>query len=180
MIIVDEQNRVFSLHTKSTTYQMKADRHRVLLHTYYGPRAEGDLSYLIRYADRGCSPNPDEAGLDRTYSLDTLPQEYSACGVGDFRLPSIEFELPSGSHSSSLRYTGYELREGKYGLDGLPAFWGAAEDAQTLVLFLEDAAAQVGVELSYGVFEQYDLITRAVRVVNRGGEPVRLLQCASL
>jgi alpha-galactosidase len=159
---------------------MKADRHNVLLHTYYGPRADGDLSYLIRYADRACAPNPDEAGLDRTYSLDTLPQEYSSCGVGDFRLPSIEFELPSGSHSASLRYTGYELREGKYGLDGLPAFRGTAEDAQTLVLFLEDAAAQVCVELYYGVFERYDLITRAVRVVNQSSAPVHLLQCASM
>ena len=173
MIAVDKQNRVFSLHTQGTTYQMKADRHNVLLHTYYGPRADGDLSYLIRYADRACAPNPDEAGLDRTYSLDTLPQEYSSCGVGDFRLPSIEFELPSGSHSASLRYTGYEL-------DGLPAFRGTAEDAQTLVLFLEDAAAQVCVELYYGVFERYDLITRAVRVVNQSSAPVHLLQCASM
>ncbi len=181
MIVLDQANNVFTLHTRNTTYQMKADRHRVLLHTYYGPRVgDGDLSYLVRYADRACAPNPDEAGLDRTYSLDTLPQEYSTCGVGDFRLPSIELELPNGSLSSDLRYTGHELREGKYALEGLPAFRGADQDAQTLVLFLEDAAAQVRVELYYGVLEQYDLITRAVRVVNRGGQTVRLRQCASL
>ena len=34
-------------------------------------------------------------GADRTYSLDVMPQEYSPCGVGDFRLPSIELELPT-------------------------------------------------------------------------------------
>ena len=180
MISVDQQSRVFTLHTQNTTYQMKADQHRVLAHTYYGPRVCGDLSYLIRYADRACAPNPDEAGLDRTYSLDTIPQEYSTCGVGDFRLPSIELELPSGSRSASLRYRGFQLRDGKYALEGLPAFRGASGDAQTLVLFLEDASAQVTVELYYGVFEQYDLITRAVRVVNEGGQPVRLHQCASV
>ncbi|NBI09911.1 alpha-galactosidase [Colidextribacter sp. OB.20] len=181
MIVLDQENRVFTLHTQNTTYQMKADRHNVLLHTYYGPRlAGGDLSYLIRYADRACAPNPAEAGLDRTYSLDTLPQEYSTCGVGDFRLPSLELELPGGSCSADLRYVRCELRGGKYALEGLPAFHGSRADAETLVITLEDAAAQAEVELYYGVFEGYDLITRAVRVVNRGGQALRLRRCDSL
>ena len=111
MIVYDKEGRVFTLHTRNTSYQMKADRHNVLLHTYYGPRiAGGDLSCLIRYMDRGCAPNPPEAGEDRTYSLDTIPQEYSSCGVGDFRLPSVELELPNGSRSASLRYAGFERR----------------------------------------------------------------------
>ena len=181
MIVLDKENRVFTLHTQNTTYQMKADRYHVLTHTYYGPRvAGGDLSYLVRYADRACAPNPVEAGPDRTYSLNTIPQEYSTCGMGDYRLPSLELELPCGSCSADLRYTGCELRQGKYALEGLPAFRGTDRDAETLVLFLEDTAAQVRVELYYGVFPEYDLITRAVRVVNQGTEAVRLRQCASL
>ena len=61
MIVLDQENKVFTLHTKNTTYQMKADASRVLLHTYYGPRVRGgDLSRLIRYADRGFSPNRSE------------------------------------------------------------------------------------------------------------------------
>lgn len=181
MIEIDCGSRVFTLHTVNTTYQMKADRYNVLLHTYYGPRiGGGDLSYLIQYADRGFSPNPNQACSDRTYSLDTLPQEYSTCGVGDFRLPSIEFERPEdGSLAADLRYAGHELRQGKYALDGLPAFWGG-DEWETLVIFLEDAAAHMSVELYYGVLEKYDLITRAVRVVNRGTEAVKLRQCASL
>ena len=174
------QDQLFTLHTKNTTYQMKADRYRILLHTYYGRRVQADdLSYLIGYADRGASPNPAEAGHDRTYSLDTLPQEYSTCGVGDFRLPSLELELPSGSRSADLRYSGYEVRQGKYALEGLPAFYGG-EEWETLVIFLTDAAAQVTVELYYGVLEAHDLITRAVRVVNHGTADIRLCRCASL
>ena len=76
MIVIDSGNKVFTLQTQNTTYQMKADRYNVRLHTYYGPRVSGgDLSYLIQRADRGFSPNPNEVGEDRTYSLDTLPQE---------------------------------------------------------------------------------------------------------
>ena len=179
MIVHDQQNLLFTLHTRTTTYQMKVDEHRLLLHTYYGPRVrEGDFSRLIRFADRGFSPNPAEAGHCRTYSLDTLPQEYSTCGTGDFRLPSLELELADGSHIADLRYAGFRVEKGKYALEGLPAFFG--QGGETLVVLLEDAVAQVTVELYYGVFEDCDLITRAARVLNRGDRPVELCQAASL
>ena len=141
MIIQDTEKRVFTLQTRSTTYQMKADENGVLLHVYYGPKVHGgDLSRLIRYADRGFSPNPDEAGNNRTYSLDTLPQEYSGSGAGDFRLPSLELELADGSHVADLRYVGAAVQKGKYALTGLPAFFASPEEADTLVITLEDAA----------------------------------------
>ena len=179
MIVLDNENRVFTLHTKNTTYQMKADQHNVLIHTYYGPRVSGsDLSYLVRYMDRGCAPNPPEAGLDRTYSLNTLPQEYSTCGLGDFRLPSIEIEYPDGSRAVDLRLTDWEEEQGKYELDGLPFFHGA--QASTLRLYLEDTTTNLVVELTYGVFEDCDLITRCVEVHNYGAAPIRLCQCASV
>ena len=150
MIVCDKKEGLFTLHTRNTTYQMKADSYRVLLHTYYGARiGGGNLSYLVRYTDRGFSPNPSEVGHNRDYSLDTLPQEYSTCGVGDFRIPSIDLELEDGSRIADLRYTGFEVKKGKYSLEGLPAFFGDEEQAETLVLFLEDTAAQVGVELYY-------------------------------
>ena len=181
MIVFDQENRIFTLHTLNTTYQMKADRYHMLLHTYYGSRIDDcDLSSLIRCEGRSFSPNPDEAGSNRDYSLDVMPQEYSTCGVGDFRLPSIELELPNGSHTADLRYEGFRLEKGKYTLEGLPGFYCAGDEAETLVILLKDFAAQVTVELYYGVFEAVDLITRAVRVVNQGREKVRICRCESL
>ena len=180
MIVLDNEKRIFTLQTRNTTYQMKADRHNILLHTYYGPRLlGGDLSCLIQYADRGFSPNPNEVGDERDYSLDTLPQEYSSCGVGDFRIPSVEFSPEDGSRLADLRYEGFALYRGKYRLEGLPAFWGG-DEWETLVVRMKDDAAKMSVELYYGVLEDRDLITRAVRVVNQGTGPVRLLRCASL
>ncbi len=181
MIVLDKERKLITLHTQNSSYQMKVWDYGVLLHTYYGPRiADGDLSCLLRPWDRGFSPNPNEAGFERGFSLDTFPQEYSTCGVGDFRLPSIELELPSGSRSADLRYVDCEVREGKYALEGLPAFYGGAEDWQTLSVRLTDAAAQVDVELLYGVLEKHDLITRSVRVTNRGAQTVKLCRCMSL
>jgi len=179
MIVLDKEKHVFTLHTQNTTYQMKADENRVLLHTYYGPRVEGgDLSYLIQYADRGFCPNPSQVGQRRDYSLDTLPQEYSTCGVGDFRLSSAQVEQPDGSRLLDLRYESHEIRPGKYVLEGLPAFHG--QGGETLSVLLRDPFSGVEADLLYGVFEEYDLITRTVQIRNRGDRPVRLTQAASL
>ena len=179
MIVYDKQSGTFTLHTCRTTYQMKADSHGVLLHLYYGPRLrDGDLGYLLQYADRGFSPNPSGSGADRVYSLDTLPQEYSTCGVGDYRLSAAEVEQTDGSLLLDLRYTGYGIRPGKYELEGLPAFHG--QGWETLSVILRDPSSGVEVELLYGVCEEDDLITRAARLTNRGSGDVRLCQAMSL
>ena len=86
-VIFDPDGSVFTIHTDHTTYQMQADRLGHLLHLYYGRRSSGRMDYLLTYADRGFSPNPYEAGMDRTYSLDVLPQEFPVQGSGGFRSP---------------------------------------------------------------------------------------------
>ena len=93
-IIFSEAQKTFSLHTAKCTYQMKVSALGYLLHVYYGERIEDqDISDLITHYDRGFSPNPNQAGNDRTISLDVLPQEFSSAGVGDFRISSIEVEI---------------------------------------------------------------------------------------
>ena len=63
------KNNVFTLQTKNSTYQMKADSKGILLHTYYGRKTdETDYSYMISMADRGFSGNIYEAREDRTNS----------------------------------------------------------------------------------------------------------------
>ncbi|WP_294515773.1 alpha-galactosidase [uncultured Intestinimonas sp.] len=180
MIGFDASQRTITLSTRTTSYQMKVDSTGVLLHTYYGPRLRrGDLSRLICPEDRGFSPNPDEVGLDRTWSLDTQPQEYSSSGVGDFRLPSLEVDLADGSHTADFRYVRHTITEGKYALEGLPAFYGEGVAAQTLTVELHDQCSGLTLELLYGVLEEYDMITRSVRVRNDGAAPVRLTRVAS-
>ena len=62
-ITINEEQRLFTLHTKSSTYQMKADQRGTLLHLYYGGRTDdSDHSYLVQYHDVGFSGNPYEAG----------------------------------------------------------------------------------------------------------------------
>ncbi len=170
---------LFTLQTNRTTYQMKVDEWGVLLHLYYGPRLEGDMSYLIRRTDRGFSPALPEAGRDRSYSLDTLPQEFPCADSGDYRIPALELELPDGGTSTHLRVAGWEIRQGKQPLEGLPAF-REGEGVRSLGITLEDRSTGVEVELTYSVYEELDLITRSARVTNRGRGPLKLRRCGSV
>lgn len=173
------ENRLFTLHTAHTTYQMQADRLGVLLHLYYGARISGSLDYLLTYYDRGFSGNPAGAGTDRTYSLDVLPQEYPALGTGDYRSTALAVRNPDGSECCDLRYVSHEIRKGKYALEGLPAVFAGEDEAETLEILLEDAVSHVQVRLLYGVLEAADIITRSARITNGGDGPICVEKAAS-
>ena len=167
-------NRIFTIHTAHSTYQMKVDAYGFLLHLYYGGKISGQMEerlsmdYLLTYYDRGFSGNPAAVGLDRTYSLDALPQEYPSLGTGDFRSSAFALRNEDGSESCDLRYVSHEVRKGKYGLQGLPAVYAKEEEAETLEIVLRDSVSGVEVRLLYGVLEKEDIITRSAVICNGG------------
>ncbi len=169
----EEKNRTISIHTDHTTYQMKADEHNVLLHLYYGPRMDGDASYLLVPADRGFSGQLPESASERTYSLDYLPQEYPCAGTGDYRSPAFAVQNPDGSVACDLRYVRHEILEGKYALPGMPAVYGE-HGCETLAVILRDGVSGVEARLLYGVIPELDIITRAAVITNRGSGEVAL------
>ena len=178
-ILFQEEKRIFTLQTKQTTYQMKVDDFGFLLHLYYGTRVSGDMDYLLTYYDRGFSGNPNDVGNNRTYSMDVLPQEYPTLGTGDYRNSALVLRGHDESECCDLRYAGYEIREGKYELEGLPAVYAGEKEAQTLKIVLEDNVSKVRVQLLYGVLEDEDIITRSVKITNYGTACVVVEKAAS-
>ena len=181
-IIYCEKDRTFTLQTKNTTYQMQVDRYGFLLHLYYGKKTDTCMDYLLTYYDRGFSGNPYDAGEDRTYSMDTLPQEFPCYGNGDFRSTAFAVENADGSMSCDLRYKSHTIRDGKYNLEGLPAVYASEEEAQTLEILMEDPVTGVKVVLLYGVLPAQDIITRSVSVKNESSGKIYLnkIESASL
>ena len=173
------KNHVFTLQTKSSTYQMKEEG-GFLFHNYYGPViGDVDMSYLVCPMDRGFSGQPQEI-VDRRFSLDTRLLEYSAYGTGDYRDYCLHAVYEDGSHVTDLRFVSYEVKEGKYALEGLPAMYQGEEKAETLEITLRDEYKNLEVVLYYGVFEDLDVITRACKIVNQSEEHVRLLRAYSM
>ena len=174
IILFAERDRTFTLHTKDTTYQMKVDRYGFLLHLYYGRKTGGCMDYLLSCADRGFSGNPYDAGMDRTYSMDVLPQELPCQGTGDYRSPAVIIKNPDGSCGCDFRYKDHQIINGKYDLPGLPAVYASEEEAQTLKIRMEDPATGVRITLLYGVVPEQDIITRSAVIENPGDKKIWL------
>ncbi len=174
-----QENHLFTLNTTHTTYQMKVDSLGFLLHLYYGARVSGSMEYLLTYYDRGFSGNPADAGNDRTYSLDALPQEYPQAGAGDYRSAALVIRNADGSEYCDLRYVSHEIKRGKYALEGLPAVYAADDEAETLEITLEDSAGGVQVRLWYGVLEADDIITRSAVIKNVSSGQIYVEKAAS-
>lgn len=175
----DEGKQTFTLDTFNTTYQMQVDRYGFLLHLYYGKTVKGSVDYLLTYLDRGFSGNPYDAGKDRTYSMDVLPQEFPCHGTGDYRGTAFAMQEESGAYACDFRYKRHEVRKGKYGLPGLPAVYAEEKEADTLEIILEDNVTRIQAHLLYGVLPGHDIITRSVRIENAGEQKVSLLKVQS-
>ncbi len=172
-IIINEEKNLFTLQTNSTSYQMKVDDYGLLLHTYYGKKIpDFDMSYNLNDYYLSFSPYDAIGEGWKPHSVDILPQEISTFGNGDFRESAINLRQADGSLGLELRYHSFKTEKGKYSLEGLPAFYG--DNAETLIITLKDKVYDVYVHLYYGVFEEYDLITRAVKIENKTNSSVQL------
>lgn len=180
-IIYNDETKVFSLRTKNSMYQMQVRDFNTLVHLYYGADiGDTEAAYRIICLDRGFSGNPYEAGEDRTFSLDVLPQEYSGYGNGDYRINALEALHEDGSDAVQLCYESHRMTKGKYSLNGLPCMFGNEDEAETLEITLCDKISNLKVHLLYGVFYELDVFTRAVRIENLGERRVTIRRAMSM
>lgn len=176
----DSEARIFVLETAHTSYHMKVDALGHLLHLYYGKTiGTGDLMQLYPRTDRGFSPDYYAYRTHRGVSPDLLPQEYTGCNVGDFRLSCLTVADSRGAFGADFTYVSHTVEAGKYQLTGLPCAHAEENDAETLIVRMQDEATGLTLELLYGVFAQQDVITRAARLTNHGDTPLRLDKAAS-
>ncbi|SFG42983.1 alpha-galactosidase [Oribacterium sp. WCC10] len=180
-ITYDESKKIFTLTTNNSEYQMKVDDIGLLLHTYYGKPVYGtDMSYQIVPVDRGFSGNLYEYRMDRGRSIDTLPQEFSGCGMGDYRISSVAVKAKNGSRTCDFRYKSHSIKEGKPSIPGLPSVRPCDDEVSTLVITLEDRLTGLEAELFYSVFMDKDIITRHTRFVNASDNGMILEKAASM
>lgn len=181
-IIYNESSKTITLHTKNSSYQMKIGNLDYLLHLYYGPTIwDADLNYQVMQYDRGFSGNPYESRNARTFSLDAQPQEFTTQQQGDFRTTSIEVVNSDGSYSFHGKTVDVQISKGKYQLETLPCVFSTENDTvDTVEVTLEDSVSQVQVILLYSVFEEADIITRAVKVKNAGTASIHLKKIMSV
>ena len=174
-----EEEKIFKLDTRNTTYVIAVvDDEQFLGHVYYGKKLkEVHLDGLLRIHENPFVPSKNNR--DRVSFLDSFPMEYPAHGLGDYRESCINIRTEKGNVGLALSYVSHKITEGKDGLEGLPASFGKAGECETLEILCEDKVTGLQVILQYGIFDEADVITRSVKVVNTGKEELYLTKVYS-
>ncbi|MBA2916625.1 alpha-galactosidase [Lactobacillus crispatus] len=181
LITFDEKNKVFHLHNDQISYLISIEDGGTPSHLYFGKSIKvyhGELRYPR--LDRGFSGNLP-GSLDRTFSKDSLPQEYSSAGEMDFRTPAMIVRQPDGSNAVFLTYENYQIVPGKPELKGLPHTWVKNKDeAETLIITLKDKFSELRFDLLYTIYRDRPVIVRSTKVRNTGKETVKIEKVASM
>lgn len=175
----EQTAKTFHLRTKKTSYILKVLESGHLCHLYWGKKINtNNLDYLIEKNLWGSFlANTDNIG---TFQLEATTQEYPSYGVTDLRSPAIELQFEDGTTTTDLRYEDYKIYKGKPYLKGLPSTYVENDnEATTLEIYLRDNLKNVKVILKYSVFEEFDAITKSVKIVNEGEEEVNILRALS-
>lgn len=175
MISYNQKSQVFSLETKNISYIIGILKNRWLLHLHFGKKVK-NFSYLTNdLASRFTRWSAQENDLIGIGTGDALALEFSTFGNADLRLPTLNLRYSDGSIISEFTYKSHKIYNGKPVLEGLPATYAEDGDkVQTLEIELFDNLKNVTVILLYSVFEDFDVITRSIRVINNSAENVKI------
>ncbi len=171
-IIFDEQNKIFKLDTKTSTYIFGVFTGNYLVHYYYGAPIPDTNVEKLRYRNGFASFSPDSpTAREKNFSPDVTPMEYSTNGAGDFRISAFSVKNANGDTVTDLRYVSHKIYKGKKALKGLPSLYLNNDDeADTLEVLTCDKVTGAEVTLVYTVFKDYGAITRSVIVKNNSNK----------
>lgn len=181
MVTVNEKDMVFHLSNGRISYLLYVMESGALGHLYFGKalNPNGNYSHMVEKAHRPMTTYIKEGDLYTSY--EHLRQEYPCYGTSDYRYPALEIQGGDGSRICNIQYQGYEIRNGKQALPGLPATYVEDEnEAQTLQITLKDTWRNLEVVLSYSIFRDVDAVARSVRFVNLGEETFFLNRAMSM
>ena len=173
-IVYDASSKTFNLSTSKTSYVLKVLDSNHVAHVYWGKKIKAkNLDYVLRSKNWGSfltnTDNIDD------FMLEMTPQEYPGYGSTDLRTPAVELQFSDGTSATDFRYESHNIYAGKNKLNNLPATYVEDEnEAMTLELTLVDSLKNVKLILSYSVFEEFDAITRSVKIINESNEDVNI------
>lgn len=178
-IVFNEDNKLFHIQSKRTSYILSVLETGHLINLYWGRKINSNkINYVVK--KRACgSFLADLDNIDALH-LEVIAQEYPSYGNPDLRSPAIQVKLANGTTVTDFRYESHEIYRGKKKLEGLPATYAEKEDeVESLEITLKDEVANLRVILSYTVFENYDSITRSCKVINDSNDEVDILRALS-
>lgn len=181
----EQENQVFHIQTKNTSYVIGLVKENILLQKYYGRKINKYTEYSenlpVSNAYSWSGADIDKHG----HSIDSgqLPYEYPTYGSCDMREPAFHAQYKDGSAVTQFVYKGYEIFQGKKSIPGLPTSYAESDDDVTsLEIYLDDVLTGLCLTLFYTAFYEYDVITKSISVKNNGTDSInikRIFSCTT-
>ena len=175
MTEIIRKDRLIHLRNDAVSYIIYLLEGGIPAHLYFGKRVESlnPVSMLRRY----------DLPADGSFSLqgctlDHTPHEYPSHGLGDLREGALSVRRKDGTRSADLRVTAAEVVDGKPGIPGLPATFGA--NAKTLLLHMKDELIGLEATLSYTMFDDVAGVVRSVKLHNASDSDLTIERAYSL
>ncbi len=177
--MIQNNDLIFVLQTKNTTYAFSVMPTGQLEHLYYGkkiriaePVTEESIAALVEkhsFQPGNCIAYDQE---HLAYTLEDACMELSFHGKGDIREPFVEIVHADGSFTQDFVFDSFEISKGKPAYKTLPGSYGSEDDVEHLCVVLKDHSYDLTLELHYYVYEKCDVITRESHLINSSKENV--------
>ena len=162
------EGNLFYIQSKEMSMIIENKEGDLLLRHIGGKIAKYHGSNAILEKDHAFSGNPTPD--NRTFSYDTQRQVFGVHGFGDFRQPSLKI-AHANNELTQFKLTSSEILHGAKEATGLPNPH-STEDAETLVLTLEDKVAALELKLYYTAYADCSTISTHAEVRNLSDKAV--------
>lgn len=162
------EGNLFYIQSKEMSMIIENKEGDLLLRHIGGKIAKYHGSNAILEKDHAFSGNPTPD--NRTFSYDTQRQVFGVHGFGDFRQPSLKI-AHANNELTQFKLTSSEILNGAKEATGLPNPH-STEDAETLVLTLEDKVAALELKLYYTAYADCSTISTFAKISNLSDKAV--------
>ena len=161
----------FALSNVHFSYVFRVSPEGILEHLHYGGSLSDPLK-VARHHRRTLRHVASTFQGGKHYSLSDTPQEYPSFGTSDYRFPAVHGRNADGNTIFSLHYVKHRIVQEKPKIKNLPSSRGGG--SATLVITLQDKLHRLRVELSYTIWKDHGVLSRAVRFKNLSDQEIQL------
>lgn len=164
--MIEKINNLFRLSGKDVSYIIAIAENGEAVHSYFGKKLRSGSAYDT---DFDFEPTASCNAIHGGVTFEKEMTEYPSYGYADLHTPMYRVENKDGNYISHLIFKDYKITNGACEIEGMPGLFAGDKSAQTLELTLCDEIIGLEVVLSYVVFEEYNIIARSARLINKSG-----------
>ncbi|MGL4373444.1 MAG: glycoside hydrolase family 36 N-terminal domain-containing protein, partial [Turicibacter sp.] len=151
-ITIDNERKVFGLHTTNTSYVFGVDDQGLLRHLHWGALAPSLSDFEMPVLTEVSTNDP---------VFEITPEEYPVYGSLRYKEHCLKVKFADLTRELVYKYVGF------------------SEDNNELVIHLEDSHYAFEIDLHYKVYPEHDLIERFVSIKNKSEDVIEVDQIQS-